>query len=291
MDEGRRRQGGDGVVKTRRRDAYSLEEIRVKGKRELFRAGPRMRFVMPRISVRCTRWILNHAPSTTPNQVTFVSAVLGMAAGVLLVPTGIGWAVAAFIVYQLHILTDYIDGEIARVRDLASVRGSYYDLMVGRYVKPVVLYGGALGAWMLHRNTPTGSADLILGALAVTGFLLDKEAVDVWYRSNTGRGEIEDPYVVRSDHAIDGARRVLIRIVVGIRSIPAFLGYQIAAAVLLGFGIGDDDWHIGTATVTPRSIIVWFFAITFPALAILRAVYIARTGHIPRRQDLVAGDD
>jgi phosphatidylglycerophosphate synthase len=264
---------------------YTLDEIRTKGKREMFRAGPRMRFVMPRISVRVTKWTLDHAPSTTANQVTVISAVLGMGAGVLLVPTGILPAVLAFVVYQLHILTDYVDGEIARVKALASPKGAYFDLMVGRYVKPVVLYGAALGAWLMHPDTTEGSIDLILGAAMVTGFLLDKEAVDVWYRANPKRDDLEDPYVVNSKHAIRGRRRVLIRIAVGIRSIPAFLGYQIAAAVLLAMGVAG--WNIGGYFLTPRSAILWLFAVSFPVLAVVRALYIARTGHIPRRQDLV----
>ena len=265
---------------------YTLEEIRVKGKRELFRAGPRMRFVMPRISVRFTKWILNHAPSVTANQVTFVSAVLGMAAGVLLAWSGIWFALAAFVVYQLHILTDYIDGEIARVKDTASPKGAYFDLMVGRFVKPFVLFGAAIGAWLEHGRATDGGLDLLLGAIVVTGFLIDKEAVDVWYRSNIGHGGvIEDPYVIHSEHAIRGARRVVIRIAVGIRSIPAFLVYQIIAAALVAAGFHGQS--IGGYLLTPRSAILWFFAMSFPALAITRMYVIARTGHIPRRQDLV----
>jgi phosphatidylglycerophosphate synthase len=268
---------------------YTVEDIRVKGKRELFRAGPRMRFVMPRISVHVTRWLLNHAPSTTPNQVTAVSAVLGVSAGVLLAPTGVWWAVAAFFVYQTHILTDYVDGEIARVRDLASVRGAYYDLMVGRLVKPFVLYGAAIGSWLAHPSGTDADFDLLLGAVIVAGFLLDKEAVDVWYRANAGRGEIEDPYVVKSEHALRGRRRVLVRVIVGLRSIPAFLAYQIAAAAAWDLGV-HTLWRVGSYHVTPRSVVLVVYAISYPVLAIARAVYIVRTGHIPRRQDLVRDD-
>lgn len=266
---------------------YSLEEIRVKGKRELFRAGPRMRFLMPRISVRVTRSILNHAPGVTPNQVTLVSAVLGLVAGALLLyPRGIIPAVLAFVVYQAHILADYVDGEIARVRELASVNGAYYDLMVGRLTKPIVLYCAAIGTWLSHRSAPGASLDLALGALIVFGFLLDKEAVDVWYRANAGRSDIEDPYVVRSERGVSGVRRVLVRVFVGLRSIPAFLVYQIAAAVLVAFGV-DRLGVVAGYEVTSRSLILVWYAVTFPSLAFLRSTYIVRTGHIPRRQDLV----
>jgi phosphatidylglycerophosphate synthase len=269
---------------------YTVEEVRVGAKRELFRAGPRMRFVMPRISVRVSTWILNNAPAVTPNQVTLVSALLGLgAAALLLAPSGLLPPIAAFFVYQLHILADYVDGELARVKDLASVKGAYYDLMVGRVTKPAVLYAAAIGTWLGHRDGHAADLDLILGALIVAGFLLDKEAVDVWYRANMGRGELEDPYVVRSDRALRGGRRVVTRILVGLRSIPAFLVYQIIAALAIELGF-DHVNLFGAYEATPRSLILILFAISFPTLALSRSIYIARTGHIPRRQDLVRDD-
>jgi phosphatidylglycerophosphate synthase len=265
---------------------YTLEEVRVGGKRELFRAGPRMRFVMPRISVRVTRWVLNHASWATPNQVTGVSAVLGIAAGAFLLATGgVVPAIAAFFLYQLHILSDYVDGELARVNHLESIKGAYYDLIVGRLTKPVVLYSAVIGTWLSHRSAPGASLDLLFGTLIVAGFLLDKEAVDVWYRANQG-GEVENPYIVRSEQAFEGPRRLVLRVAVGLTSIQAFLVYQIVAAILLMLGAGNFT-IFGVYEATPRSIILIPFAIAFPALAVARSIYIARTGHIPRRQDLV----
>jgi phosphatidylglycerophosphate synthase len=267
--------------------SYTLEEVRVAAKREMFRAGPRMRFVMPRISVRITTWILNRDLAVTPNQVTAISAALGVVAGLLLIyPSGIVAAVAAFFLYQLHILTDYVDGEIARVRNLASSTGAYFDLMVGRLTKPIVLYSAAVGSFLFHSRAPGAELDLVLGAVVVFGFFLDKEAVDVWYRVNVGGSDIEDTYAVTSERAVRGLKRVATRIFVGARSIPAFLVYQIAAAIAIEVGIRELV-TIGSYVVTPRSLILIWFAITFPLLAVARSVYIARTGHIPRRQDLV----
>jgi CDP-alcohol phosphatidyltransferase len=265
---------------------YTLEEVRVGAKRELFRAGPRMRFVMPRISVRVTRWILNHAPSVTPNQVTFVSALLGITAGALLLaPIGLPAAVAAFFMYQLHVLSDYVDGEIARVKHLTSVKGAYFDLMVDRLIAVVVLYAAAVGTWLSHRHSPGSALDLLLGGLIVGGFLLDKEAVDTWYRVNVGRTDVEDHYVVRSEWALKGPRRALARVVVGLCSIHAFLVYQIVAAGAIALGV--DHLNVLGYDATPRSLILILFAVSYPTLALYRSIRIARTGHIPRRQDLV----
>lgn len=268
--------------------AYSLEEIRVLAKREPFRAGVRMRYLMPRVSVRVTRWILHHLPNVTPNQLTLVSGVLGVAAGAfLLFPRGIAPAVAALLLYQLHILFDYVDGEIARVKQLASPLGAYYDLMVGRLVKPVVIYGAVIGTWLGTKDPTDAPRDLLLGMLILLGFFLDKEAVDVWYRANAGRTDLEDPYVVRSDRPVRGRRRRVARVLVGLRGIQTLLVYMVLAAVVTTLGVGTV--HLGGIETTPRGVVLMAYAVAFPAVALIRTVIIARTGHIPRRQDLVGG--
>ena len=268
--------------------AYSLEEIRVLAKREPFRAGVRMRYLMPRVSVRVTCWILHHLPNVTPNQLTLVSGVLGVAAGAfLLFPRGIAPAVAALLLYQLHILFDYVDGEIARVKQLASPLGAYYDLMVGRLVKPVVIYGAVIGTWLGTKDPTDAPRDLLLGTLILLGFFLDKEAVDVWYRANAGRTDLEDPYVVRSDRPVRGLRRRVARVLVGLRGIQTLLVYMVLAAVVTALGVGTV--YLGGIETTPRGLVLMAYAVAFPAVALIRTVIIARTGHIPRRQDLVGG--
>jgi uncharacterized membrane protein len=111
--------------------SYTLEEVRVRAKREPFRAGVRMRYVMPRISVRVTRWILNHAPTVTPNQLTVVSGLLGLTAGaLLLVPTGIETTAHGLVlmVYSLAFpalvctVTIARTGHVPRRQDLVSDR-------------------------------------------------------------------------------------------------------------------------------------------------------------------------
>jgi phosphatidylglycerophosphate synthase len=268
--------------------AYSLEEIRVLAKREPFRAGVRMRYLMPRVSVRVTRWILHHLPNVTPNQLTLVSGVLGVAAGAfLLFPRGIAPAVTALLLYQLHILFDYVDGEVARVKQIASPLGAYYDLMVGRLVKPVVIYGAVIGTWLGTKDPTDAPRNLLLGTLILLGFFLDKEAVDVWYRANAGRTDLEDPYVVRSDRPVRGLRRRVARVLVGLRGIQTLLVYMVLAAVVTALGVGTV--HLGGIETTPRGIVLMAYAVAFPAVALIRTVIIARTGHIPRRQDLVGG--
>jgi phosphatidylglycerophosphate synthase len=266
---------------------YSLEEVRVRAKREPFRAGVRMRYVMPRISVRLTRWILNHLPSVTPNQVTVVSAVAGLLVAGLLV-VGQTWQVmvAAFLVYQLHLLLDYVDGELARVKGLESPVGGYFDLMVGRLTKPLILYGAVLGSWLSRAAPGDVPLDLLLGTLILLGFFLDKEAVDCWYRANQGRTDIEDRYEIASSRALTGAKRLVIRALIGLRGLQAFLVYQILAVLAEQSGITKISYLPGHS-LPPRTMVLVLYAVVFPALALARSLYIARTGFVPRRQYLV----
>jgi phosphatidylglycerophosphate synthase len=265
---------------------YSLEEVRVLAKREPFRAGVRMRYVMPRISVRVTRWTLNSLPNVTPNQVTVASALAGLAVAALLVSGSWPILLAAFLVYQVHILLDYVDGELARVKGMESPVGAWFDLMVGRLTKPVIIYGAVIGTWLSRRHPGDVPLDLVLGACIMLGFFLDKEAVDCWYRANQGRADIEDRYVVRSVRAVRGGARAVLRGVVGLRGLQAFLVYQVLAALAEDAGIRQVTFAPGHA-LPPRSFVLLVYAVAFPVLALARSLYIVRTGYVPRRQDLV----
>ena len=57
----------------------TLDDIKRAAKREDFRAGVQMRLLMPRLSVRVTRWIVSHT-SVKPDQITLASFIVGLAA-------------------------------------------------------------------------------------------------------------------------------------------------------------------------------------------------------------------
>jgi hypothetical protein len=171
------------------------------------------------------------------------------------------------------------------VRGIESPLGAYFDLMVGRLTKPVILFSAAIGASLSHTDSGGQARNLLVGALIVLGFFLDKEAVDVWYRANVGRTDLEDPYVVQSERSVTGWTRTVARSAIALLSIQAFFVYHIIAAVVTQLGV--DRVRLGSLNASPRGLILIAFAVAFPLFALVRAVYISRTGHIPRRQDLV----
>ncbi|MBA3817948.1 MAG: CDP-alcohol phosphatidyltransferase family protein [Deltaproteobacteria bacterium] len=67
----------------------------------------------------------------TPNQVTFLSAIVAAAAGLMfaLMP-GYAWLVAAALVYEFSFVLDCADGQLARLRKIASPLGHLLDFLM-----------------------------------------------------------------------------------------------------------------------------------------------------------------
>src|SRR5689334_8861443 len=85
-------------------------------------------------------WALAKTP-ITPNQVTFLSAVVaaGAAAMFALLP-GYGWLLAAAAVFELSFVLDCVDGMLARLRKIASPLGHLLDFLMDE-LKAMFIYG------------------------------------------------------------------------------------------------------------------------------------------------------
>ena len=153
----------------------TLEQVKRAAKREDFRAGVQMRLLMPRLSVRVTRWVVSHT-RLAPNQITLVSFVVGLTAAASFASLSPLVVLAGLLAYHLHVLLDYVDGEVARCRGETSVRGAYFDLVTDRVTFPLLVFCAGLG---VYRQTGA-PAHLIVAFVATFGLLLDKEAVDCW---------------------------------------------------------------------------------------------------------------
>src|SRR5262249_30769993 len=115
----------------------TLDEVKRASKREAFRAGVQMRLLMPRLSVHVTRWIVARTrlvPNTTP----LTSWGIGRAAALAFAATNPLLVTAGLLAYHVHVLLDYVDGEVARCRKATSVRGAYLDLITDRITFPLL---------------------------------------------------------------------------------------------------------------------------------------------------------
>jgi hypothetical protein len=100
--------------------------------------------------------------SVTPNQVTFLSALVaaGACAMFALLP-GHAWLIAAAGVFELSFVLDCADGQLARLRKTASPLGHLLDFLMDE-LKAMLLYGAV--AVRLWRDT--GDERLLLVGLA-----------------------------------------------------------------------------------------------------------------------------
>ena len=256
----------------------TLEQVKRAAKREDFRAGVQMRLLMPRLSVRVTRWVVTHT-RIAPNQITLVSFFVGLSAAAAFASLSPLVVVAGLLAYHLHVLLDYVDGEVARCRGETSVRGAYFDLITDRITFPLMIFCAGLG---VYRQTGA-PAHLIAGFIATFGLFLDKEAVDCWYRANAGAPEIEDRYVAAPERSAWGRWRGRLALAaVMVRGLTALLTYTAVAAVL------DATTTFPFAVFgSYRALVLWAFVPLMPLGAVARFLYVFRRGAIPRRQQLL----
>lgn len=257
----------------------TLDDVKRGAKREDFRAGVQMRILMPRLSVHVTRWVLLHT-RLRPDQITTLSFVVGLASVAAFASTSPWILLLGLFGFHVHVLLDYVDGEVARCRQQTSVSGAYYDLVTDRITFPLFVFCSALG---LYRRVGDPTA-LILGFAAAFGLMVDKAAVDSWYRAKGGAvDDVEDRYVEAPERTAAGRWRGRLRILLVMsRGLTAFLTYVVIArfadAVVLPVPLA-----LGSA----QAAVLWAFAFLMPAGALVRFLYVYRRGAIPRRQQLL----
>jgi len=86
----------------------------------------------------------------TPNQVTLMSAAVGVAAGLLFIFDQ--WLAGAISVFASMVL-DGLDGEVARRKNMKSKYGAFLDTMLDRVVDTTVVLGVAYSSAQIYGDT------------------------------------------------------------------------------------------------------------------------------------------
>jgi len=106
--------------------------------------------------------------SVTPNQITIVVVMIGLAAAGLFAQPGYWMKVAGAFVFWCASFLDGCDGEIARLKFMESRLGGWLDLWADNVVHMAVFFGIGIGLWC-----DTGSQQwLWLGLAAALGVLM-----------------------------------------------------------------------------------------------------------------------
>ena len=214
------------------------------------------RLYMRRLSPYLTRLLLR--TSVTPNAVTALMSVTGVAAAVLVALPGILPALGAVVLIQVQVLLDCSDGELARWRDMRSTAGVYLD-RIGHYITEAALPIG-LGV------RADGGLDSIDGwttlglAAAVLVLLVKSETALVHVaRAESGKPLVQDTRAVAAPRG--GLLRSLRRTLGLVPFYRAFVAMEftlcaLAASVVDETGGGLVGSRVLVAVLAPLAAIV-----------------------------------
>lgn len=101
----------------------------------------------------------------TPNALTSVTLLLAAAASVMLAA---GWNIAGGIGIQVVSVADGVDGELARLKNMATRFGAVFDAVTDRYADALMLGGMTVYAARFE-DLPRAE---VVGALALAGALI-----------------------------------------------------------------------------------------------------------------------
>ncbi|MFF2045789.1 CDP-alcohol phosphatidyltransferase family protein [Kitasatospora sp. NPDC058170] len=192
------------------------------------------RLYMRRISLRVTRQLVRTGVS--PNTLTWVMVVCGVAAGAALLVPGLTGAVLAAVLFQLFLLFDCVDGEVARWKKQYSAAGIYVDRL-GAYLADAALLTGAG-----FRAARSGAeAWVSVGLAAALGIVLLKASTDLVdvARARHGLGVAEDEAARPRSQGVATVRRLasalkIHRVTNGIEASLVLLAAAVADAVVGG---------------------------------------------------------
>ncbi len=144
----------------------------------------------------------------TPNAVTGLMIVCGIAAGVVTAIGGLPSAIGAAVLVQIYLLLDCSDGELARWSRRTSVTGIYLD-RIGHYLAEAALLTG-LGVRAQGHLTLSGGYVTIGIAAALFAVLIKAETDNVTVaRAKSGlNGEVADSALEPAAAGVARARRL-----------------------------------------------------------------------------------
>jgi 1L-myo-inositol 1-phosphate cytidylyltransferase / CDP-L-myo-inositol myo-inositolphosphotransferase len=105
----------------------------------------------------------------TPNQVTLAAGLLGLAAGAVIAHGGREMPVIGAFMFQLSVILDCVDGELARLKQQFSRWGEWLDIVTDTVATVAVFIGIAVAvARMCGRESLYVAGALLVGANVIT---------------------------------------------------------------------------------------------------------------------------
>jgi phosphatidylglycerophosphate synthase len=123
------------------------------------------RWIMRRVSAWVS-WAICAFTPISADAVTLASITLGVVGGLLAGIASAPAAATAVVLLQLAYLLDVADGEVARIRGTAGLRGTYLDL-IGHVLQNRALYAGAGWSLIVVTDTAPWAVAAVLATLGL----------------------------------------------------------------------------------------------------------------------------
>lgn len=201
------------------------------------------RFVNRAAAGRLTRWLM--PTPVTPNQITGASLATGLVGAWLLGTGGRLESLAGLALFQLSVILDHVDGEVARLKFLFSRLGKVLDNFSDHVVDLAVI------GFLTWRVTGSGPANrfLTLGVAAALGVTLAFLVVFLWSVSG-------QPLEVRKTVPA----RLLARVLVALANRDGF-----CLALWITILPGRPDWFLWTLALGANAYwVAWLLVYGLP---------------------------
>jgi len=104
--------------------------------------------------------------SLTPNQVTFISGILGVIGACILAFNSYPLLIISAILIQLYTILDLVDGDIARAKKMQSYFGMWLDIFFDKLIDFLIVIFLSIGVF-----TKTGNPNYLIFGIALMGFI------------------------------------------------------------------------------------------------------------------------
>lgn len=178
-----------------------------------------MAMVFSNLSLRLSYVLIR--TSVTPNQVTLLSTVIGLAGAAMIFSTDYWFRLLGIVVWFVAYVLDFCDGEIARYRRLQSEFGHWFDMVTDR-VKDVGLFT-AITLLAVRRSNSTTT--ILLGLLALGGTIVYSFARTYSYQKTRDKTETEEGL---SPEKFGNVNYVVMAVLVGLDLPELFLAFVTA---------------------------------------------------------------
>ena len=128
--------------------------------------GPVSRYLNRPISNRITKQIVNFP--VKPNHISLVSFLLSLLAAIIIAFKGYSFLVLGALLAQLSSILDGCDGEVARLKNITSKYGGWFDQILDRYADLLLITGLTFHTYYLHQSLYV----FLIGILAIGGSLI-----------------------------------------------------------------------------------------------------------------------